>query len=791
LLLSISLSAAGTTQDGAAKTFSLHNKFGLSVSIDPSQGLYRTTYKGRSWMGLGMVSVLVRNRWYRSADLNFRQGAVFRAAEGKLILVGAGTDSGSDRLGAYDSVTLTWKAPGAEMKLLTSLRLYRDVPYLVFEQEFPDGFKGYASGNWIVPSVVFPQFITVREARSDLYSWVSGGMFSHRFGYGSASSVGGTVDLLLLADKERDAMILSPFANYLVATQQSAPVASHDETEPSKATINCGIEGLVEEVPAGYKHEHLLVVGTGIDRTFRQWGEALLTKAGKQIPSKYACDTMKYPVYWDDYGAYYREHGFKEEGYKSYEDIIIGIAKDAKEHGLHIGAYEVQDSDQIRYDEGLFEPRKDLFPHGLTWLHEQLGAPLEAYLCWLAPNGPYRKKYPYWESPKGAVLGGTMGDVFYSLDYWRDTAAKMASWGDILLQHDYQSVYEGDPVMMAGINRMDTYFKNMAKALQEKGIQMQYCMQYPRNIMESTENPTAIGVQGSWDHHVEMSEPKPQHQDDDPYVWKHLMFASAFYGAVGIWPSRDNIQTRADPNAFEDMLLANLIGGEIQLGHRIGECDFELVKKTYRGGDELILKPDRPLVPLDRCYLEGCAAGYTESNRNGHKWFYVVNFPPSAALHGLSVSDLGVDGRWAVYNFDTGAASMVDAGTALDLQPAAKHEYFVVAPVLENGMAVFGDTSKFITMAEMRIPSVGVDGSSLNVAVTASEAESPIITGYAAASPAAVDVDNAPVPEISSLDCVKVAKSGWFWDPQTKLWYAKLDFGGSKEMSTKTFRIQQ
>ncbi len=71
-----------------------------------------------------------------------------------------------------------------------------------------------------------------------------------------------------------------------------------------------------------------------------------------------------------------------------------------------------------------------------------------------------------------------------------------------MLQHDFLSVYEGDPVMMAGIDRMDTYFKNMAKALQEQNFTMQYCMQLPRNIMESTENPIMVSVQGSWDHHI-------------------------------------------------------------------------------------------------------------------------------------------------------------------------------------------------------------------------------------------------------------------------------------------------
>jgi hypothetical protein len=673
--------------------------------------------------------------------------------------------------------------------LTTGFHLYKDSPYLVFTQGFPKGFKNYATGNWILPSVSFPQFITDFDARNDLYSWASGGMFTHRFGYGAASGLGGTVDLLLLADKDHDAVFLSPFANYLIATQQSAPVATRDETNANKLAISCGIEGLVDEIPVGFGHAHILVAGHGIHSTFEKWGQALLAKAGKKIPSKYWGDNLKYPVYWDDYGAYYREHGFKEEGYKSYEDIILGVAEDAKKHGLRIGAYQVQDLDQLRYQEGLFEPRQDLYPHGLAWLHEKLGAPLEAYIAWLAPNGPYRKKYAYFETPKGEVPGDSMGDVFYSEDYWRDTAAKLATWGASILQHDFESVYEGDPVMMAGIDRMDRYFKNMAKALQAKGLTMQYCMQLPRNVMESTENPIIVSVQGSWDHHVYTSEPKEQGRDDDPYVWKHLLFTSAFYGAVGIWPSRDNIQTVADPNAFEDVLLANLLGGEIQLGHRIGECNFNLVRMTYREGDELILKADHPIVPLDRCYMEGCAVGYSTSERNGQKWFYVLSLPTAGFLRAFSVSDLGVGGQWAVYNFDTRWVSIVDASTLIPLRPEAKHEYEVVAPILANGMAVIGDTEKFVTMADMRIASVEATPQGVRVGVVSNQEWNPVTVGYAGQRPAGVEVGNVKLEEVSSLDRLKAAKSGWFWDYQTKLWHVKVDFAGAANLESRFFSI--
>jgi hypothetical protein len=382
-----------------------------------------------------------------------------------------------------------------------------------------------------------------------------------------------------------------------------------------------------------------------------------------------------------------------------------------------------------------------------------------------------------------------MGDVFYSEDYWKDTADKLASWGVVTLQQDYMSSYEGDPVMMSDLDKMNTYFKNQARALRKKGITMQYCMTLPRNIMESTENPIVLSLQVTGDHHVYMAEPEPQHRDDDPYEWKQLLFGSAVYGSVGLWPSRDNIQTKADPNAFEDTLIANLLGGEIQLGHRIGECDFGLVRKTYREGDGLVLKADRPIVPLDRCYHEGCAAGYTESDKNGKRWFYVLNLPAAGSLSALSLDNLGVQGQWLVYDYDTGSVSLKDATTPIALRHDGKHEYMIVAPVLENGMTVIGDTDKFITMADMRISAVEADRSSVRVGVISNKEKNPIVTGYSEQRPAEVKAENVDLKELSSLARLQSAVSGWYWDNQTHLWYVKVDFSGSSTMDTRSFTV--
>jgi tetratricopeptide (TPR) repeat protein len=365
-------------------------------------------------------------------------------------------------------------------------------------------YKNYANGDWTVPSVAFPQFVSNNWGiPQNLYSWTSGGMWNHRLAHGDPDSVQGTVDPLVLSDPGYRTVILSAFSNYLVVTQQSGPLPRGNEI--SRGAISCGIEGLVQEIPAGYEHKHIMVVGQGIHNTFQEWGRTLLARAGKKIPSKYQDDTLKYLVYMDDAGAYYYEHDFKEPGYNTYADIILGIEKEAKDHSLRIGSYHILDDPQQRdREEGLFEPRTDLFPEGLAKFHERLGKPLELYYMWIRSNSPYRKKYAFYDV--GGEVPGSMGDVFYSAEYWQDTADRLASWGTILLQHDYLSDYEGDRVMMSGIGKMDTYFKNMARALQAKGIDIQYFMQLPRNVMESTENPVMVSLQATDDHHVPMAE---------------------------------------------------------------------------------------------------------------------------------------------------------------------------------------------------------------------------------------------------------------------------------------------
>jgi hypothetical protein len=213
--------------------------------------------------------------------------------DGSLQLMGAKEGEASDALGAFKFVELDWTVPGAGISLVTVFQLYKDRPALVFVQRFPNGFKGYANGNWTVPSVAFPQFVADNWGiPQNLYSWTSGGMWTHRLTWGDAFTNQGSVDPLVTSAPDFTTLILSSFGNYLTSTQQSGPLPLGDRI--SRGGISCGIEGLVPDLPAGFEHKHILVAGHGIHNTFEEWGRTLLERSGKKAPSKYQDDTLRY-----------------------------------------------------------------------------------------------------------------------------------------------------------------------------------------------------------------------------------------------------------------------------------------------------------------------------------------------------------------------------------------------------------------------------------------------------------------------------------------------------------------
>ena len=72
-LLVSALVAQAANAAGQAGAIVLENPFGLALRIDMKDGSYIVTDQGKSWLGKGIVSVLVGTQWYRSAALRWPQ----------------------------------------------------------------------------------------------------------------------------------------------------------------------------------------------------------------------------------------------------------------------------------------------------------------------------------------------------------------------------------------------------------------------------------------------------------------------------------------------------------------------------------------------------------------------------------------------------------------------------------------------------------------------------------------------------------------------------------------------
>ena len=126
-----------------------------------------------------------------------------------------------------------------------------------------------------------------------------------------------------------------------------------------------------------------------------------------------------------------------------------------------------------------------------------------------------------------------------------------------------------------------------------------------------------------------------------PCVHSHMSFTSASWPCQPSFLALSFFALFALPTFFARLFglclcqigsmskfVANLLGGSIQLGHRLGECNYPLLRHPYREGDGVVLKPDRPVAPIDRCYQVGCALGHSQSDLGGKSWFYVLSLPP-------------------------------------------------------------------------------------------------------------------------------------------------------------------
>ena len=260
LAAAILLTLGMTVREAAALSLTAPGS-GLSVRLEPTNGLYEIASSNLAWTFAGTVPAP---------------------------LARVAADRGSDGVGAYQQVSFEWQAD--EIPMTGRIRLYDEPALALFSQTCKT-----AAGT---PPSAFPDF-TKMPADLHVFSYGLKTFAPPQF----AASEAGTPWLLF--DDHANAFIISPASHFMVASMLG----------DGRQRVASGFNPRLRDLPAGFTQETLVAFGQGINQTWDLWGRSLLELEQAKRPSNDADAVLKYLGYWTDNGAYYYYNYDLDQGY--------------------------------------------------------------------------------------------------------------------------------------------------------------------------------------------------------------------------------------------------------------------------------------------------------------------------------------------------------------------------------------------------------------------------------------------------------------------------------------------
>jgi hypothetical protein len=509
-------------------------------------------------------------------------------------------------------------------------------------------------------------------------------------------------------DGQGNTFILSPASNFMITSTG----------KNGTGAINSGISFSIATLPAGFVHQTFLVVGQGINNTLQTWGHAMTNLQGKTRPPNDDGAVLNTLGYWTDHGASYFYNYNANLGYAG---TLQAVYQSFQQAGIPLGNMQL---DGWWYPKGsnatwsnqkggisTYTPDPTLFPNGLAAFQQQLGLPLMTQAKYIDASSPYRSQY-------------TMSNnVSTDQNYWNMVANELQSSGVVTYEQDWLS---NQALPAVNLTDPDAFMNNMAGAMSAAGLTMQYCMPLPRHFLQSSmyNNLTTIRVSGDRFSNAR---------------WDGFLYASELASALGIWPWSDVFMSSETDN----LLLSTLSAGIVGVGDPIGAESAANLLQTIRA-DGVIVKPDEPIVPVDATYIQDAQAlnqpmvASTFSDfGGGMKALYVFAYARAAhtpATASFTPASLGLPGSVYVYNYFTGAGTIVPAGGTFT-DTVGSGSYYIVVPIGPSGIAFLGDAGKFVSWGKKRLSQLSDSGSVQATINFASGETSLTMYGYAPSQP--------------------------------------------------------
>ncbi len=539
---------------------------------------------------------------------------------------------------------------------------------------------------------------------------------------------------VILYDDQLRALVFSPLDHFLASI-----------SAPRNGEWLSGFEGEVERIPAGTVHRVLIVEGRGINATLLRWGDLVQAWYQRERPSAYADVGLSYLGYWTDNGAYYYYHTAPG---LNYQQTLLAVRDDAKARGIPYGYFQLDSwwypkakaearlLSAMRGGSLLWEPIPEMFPQGLPAFQQELHLPLVAHNRWYDVNSPYCQRYQCVQGQ-----GGLKAALPTDPEFWNEIMDHAVKYGVEVYEQDWlDTQLKMIPWLRSELGHAEVWFDTMVKTADGRGLTMQLCMASPGFFLEQVKFKNVTTVRASGDYMAGL--PKT-------LFWPDFHQVSVFAYAVGLWPYKDNFQSASGERAvrnerypYEEALISILSASMVGPSDKIGAADKELLMRTCRS-DGVLLKPDRPAFPIDLMYLDSRKPWIvsTESEHEIGKTIYLAAFnlwPARMRDPSISLKDLGLSGNYAAYNYRTGEVLLDRDRIEFGRMPKNQALYYILCPVLANGLAVIGETDKFVTLSQKRFPNIRAENGILKLAIEGVAGEELKVAFYSPRPPAQV-----------------------------------------------------
>ncbi|CAE7295913.1 unnamed protein product [Symbiodinium pilosum] len=657
----------------------------LRAAVD-SAGGFAVTFDGSPWLQGGEV---------RIGNLSSHAG---------LKLLSRTHDAGRDALGGYTSETMVWGSLGDMRPLMhASIRSYDEDPsFLVFEQFFPQDLHVDAAPwgtKMAAPVTLFPSFKSDSPA-GDLDSFAYHGVFP--------------------------SMRHCKLSSFAASHQGGLPLVIYNATGPRPATVFSPLtKGTVPFIPAGWKQMFLLSAAFGVLDGMSAWGDRMLEFTGKKRADMYRDDVVGSIGFWTDNGGYYHYDTGSNE---TYEEVLPKVK--AYHDSLGIPFKHWQFDSWFYPKDGKVDPGGGggavvnwtalpaVFPHSMAYIQSKLGVPMVMHNRQWSPTSDYVKHEPFkWYASERAAIPEDP-EAFFR---WFFT--QQEGWGLAMYEQDWMCTeYDNAEALQTNISMGDLWLHGMAIGAESSGRTVQYCMPYPYDVLSAAAYPAVTNARAT-----------------DDYIGRDKQWAigatSMFYWAIGILPFKDGFYSSNLPQVGGQVvgpetapnraaLMAVLSGAMVGPMDGIYLLNATRVMSSCRA-DGKVLKPDRPVMPLESCFdagvdPAGCHNYFTYSDVPGlGRAFYIfMNQPGQLHLKNLTP----VAGDYLVYDWYSGLLTWLDAATpesAFSVQAGYEgHSYALLTPAIHGtGWVLVGERAKLVPTSSIRFRVLDARAATLSVDV--------------------------------------------------------------------------